>query len=117
MFFRAKTAILIAVFLLLFMGGCYTKLKHPTPVIIPEEAEVIEGEDQGWDFSYGWYWSDSYSHSIHYGYYYTPWWDDCPWCLQVDLYGQDSNTMPCVQSGLLHPAVQYQSYYQEPRLR
>lgn len=89
MFFCARTAILIAVFLLLLMGGCYTKLKHPTPVIIPEETGVIEVDDQHWDFSYGWYWSDWYSYSIHYGYYYTPWWDDCPWCLQDDLYSQD----------------------------
>lgn len=91
MFFRAKTAILIAVFLLLLMGGCYTKLKHPTPVLIPEEAEVIEADDQHWDFSYGWYWSDWYSHSINYGYYYTPWWDDCAWCSRDDSYRQDSD--------------------------
>lgn len=89
MFFRAKTAILIAVFLLFFLGGCYTKLKHPAPVIIPEEAEVIGVDDQLWDFSYGWYWSDWYRYSMHYGYYCTPWWYDCPWCLQNDLYSQD----------------------------
>jgi hypothetical protein len=90
MFLRAKTAILIAVFLLFFLEGCYTKLKHPVPVINPDEPGVVESNEQLWDFSYGWYWSGWQRYSTHYGYYCRPWWYDCPWCFHNDLNGDEN---------------------------
>lgn len=74
-----KAAILIAVFLLLTINGCYTKLKSPNVKIIPENPDEA-AEQPRWDFGWGWYdhsWSDYYD---YYGYYYVSWWDECRWC-------------------------------------
>jgi len=73
-----KTAALVAVFFMLITGGCYTKLKHPEPVLIPDNQAISEsGYD--WDFSHGWRGSHWGQYDKYKGYYITQWWYDCPW--------------------------------------
>jgi len=75
-----RAAIIIAVFLLFSLEGCYTKLKSTRPRLVPDEkSEKISRE---WDFSYGWYRPGMEIYSSYYGFYYGQWWDNCPWCDQ-----------------------------------
>ncbi|MCD6160784.1 MAG: hypothetical protein J7K40_00025 [candidate division Zixibacteria bacterium] len=84
-----KTAALVAVFFMLITGGCYTKLKHPEPVLIPDNQAISEsGYD--WDFSHGWRGSHWGQYDKYKGYYITQWWYDCPW--RGDIIGIEKET-------------------------
>jgi len=73
-----KAVVLVTVFLMLVSGGCYTKLKHPRPVLYADGAGVCKS-DRAWDFSYGWYGSHLEVYPEAYSYYYLQWWDDYCW--------------------------------------
>jgi hypothetical protein len=79
MFKFSQAAILIAVFLLLVLSGCYTRIKSPAVKIVPDTPNDLTVQES-WDFGWGWYdqnWSD---YNAYYGYYYVAWWDECRWC-------------------------------------
>ena len=84
-----KTAALVAVFFMLITGGCYTKLKHPEPVLIP--ASQADGDNvYDWDFSHGWRSSYYAQYERYKGYYITQWWHNCSW--SCDFIGVDEDT-------------------------
>lgn len=84
-----KTAALVAVFFMLITGGCYTKLKHPEPALIP--ASQADGDNvYDWDFSHGWRGSQYRQYEKYKGYYITQWWYDCSW--RCDIIGVEDNT-------------------------
>jgi hypothetical protein len=77
---------LLAVFLLLAVSGCYTKLKK----VEPSTGERQYGDyyyQNDWDYygywspyyyHYGWYSPNFYVYPSYYGYFYRPWYYD-PW--------------------------------------
>ncbi|MCP4582715.1 MAG: hypothetical protein GY839_13980 [candidate division Zixibacteria bacterium] len=73
-----RAAILIAVFLLFSLQGCYTKLKSAKPRLVPDETSGQDYRD--WDFGYGWYRPGIEVYSSYFGFYYGQWWDNCSWC-------------------------------------
>jgi hypothetical protein len=79
MLLKRAAAILIAVFLLLNISGCYTKLKSPEPRLVPDDP-VIEGDAPEWDFGWGWYSPNWRTTNVYYDYYHISWWDECRWC-------------------------------------
>lgn len=67
------TALHIAVFLLIFVGGCYTTLRSPAHLAETDVSET-QYEQAEWDFGRGWYYQ-SYGIGSDYFYYHSmPWW-------------------------------------------
>lgn len=72
------TAVL-AVFLSLFISGCYTQLKGPEP---RTGERTYEGDYYRGDYSPYYYWDDYWYPSFfgfpyyNYGFFYSPWWYD-----------------------------------------
>ena len=83
-------AIIIAVFLLFGLNGCYTKLKFAGPV--PALEAPTGGIAPVWEFSYGWYRPGVEIYDSYHGYYYGRWWDECSWCGQYYSSNNDDNS-------------------------
>src|SRR3989339_406813 len=93
---RVILTALVAVFLLLVVGGCYTQLKRPEP----STGDRYFGDNyyyDDWDFygnwspylyHYGWYSPYFYTYPSYYGYFYRPLYYD-PW--YWDYYGGGSD--------------------------
>lgn len=82
-------AIIIAVFLLTSLNGCYTKLKYVRPRLAPEAP--VGGNSRTWEFSLGWHRPGVEIYDSYYGYYYGRWWEDCSWCGQYYVADNDDN--------------------------
>jgi type IV secretory pathway VirB10-like protein len=77
MMFKARqAAILIAVFLLIGLNGCYTKFRQAKVKLVPDDNNTVIYDD--WDFSRGWYRDGIEVYSTYYDYYYAQWWDQSP---------------------------------------
>jgi len=73
-----QAAILIAVFLLIGLNGCYTKFKQAEVKLVPDANKTVIYDD--WDFGRGWYRDGIEVYDTYYDYYYAQWWDQCVWC-------------------------------------
>ena len=73
-----QAAILIAVFLMIGLNGCYTKFEQAKVKLVPDDNKTVIYED--WDFSRGWYRDGIEVYNTYYDYYYAQWWDECVWC-------------------------------------
>jgi hypothetical protein len=67
------TALHIAVFLLIFVTGCYTTLRSPAHL---EYSAVTESQYQqaDWDFGCGWYYNEINVGTNYFYYHSMPWW-------------------------------------------
>jgi hypothetical protein len=67
------TALHIAVFLLVFVTGCYTTLRSPAHL---ENYAVTESQYQqaDWDFGCGWYYHEINVGTNYFYYHSMPWW-------------------------------------------
>jgi len=78
---RLFATALVAVFLPLFIGGCYTKLKGPEPGT-GERYQYYDDDYYSYGSPYychyGWYSPYLWGSPHYYGYFYSPWWYD-PW--------------------------------------
>jgi len=68
-----RTALHIAVFLLLIGTGCYTTLRAPTRMQNPSITEN-EYQRMDWDFGCGWYYHEISGGSDYFYYHSMPWW-------------------------------------------
>jgi hypothetical protein len=95
--FRYKTAPLVAVFLSLFIAGCYTTLRPPNPATETDSSDNTNSYDNkiDWHFGYAWYQSDLSYRSGYLHYYYIPWWQDAS---QREVIVSDSTTSTPTQS-------------------
>jgi hypothetical protein len=75
---------------MLIFEGCYTRLKHPEPALIPDDSSSYINAEY-WDFSCGWYGSSIEIYPVSYSYYYVRWWDDCAWCNDEYYYSNDTS--------------------------
>jgi len=73
-----QAAILIAVFLLISLNGCYTKFKQAEVKLVPDTDKTVIYDD--WEFGRGWYRDGIEVYATYYDYYYAQWWDECVWC-------------------------------------
>jgi hypothetical protein len=77
------TALHIAVFLLLFIGGCYTTLRSPSHLNDTTISDA-QYERAEWDFGRGWYYQ-TYGAGSNYFYYHSmPWWYNRHQNYQID---------------------------------
>jgi hypothetical protein len=70
---QTRTALHIAVFLLIFGTGCYTTLRSPAH---RENYTVTESQYQqaDWDFGHGWYYREIAVGTNYFYYHSMPWW-------------------------------------------
>ena len=86
--FTGKTALIIAVFLMFGLNGCYTKFAHRGLMDMPDQPAAAEADSEQWDFGFGWYRPVYQEYGAYHDYYYGQWWDNCPRLQDADSTNQ-----------------------------